>query len=426
MKEIKFVDVGEGITEGQIVKWLVKDKDNVKEDQAVAQVETDKAVVNVPAPIAGIIKIDMPEKSVLHLGNTLAHIGTQQEISTLESSGNIPKQEMQAGQTVNKGEKYLHEISENPEIESMEGKHEILAAPSVRKLARDMNVDLSKVKGTGPAGRILENDIRNFVGTSGTSPAAKPVSEKALPNFSGALEMQHAGEIERIPLSQTRRAIARNMEASATIPRAAHMDLVDASALYALVSKEKQEMEKDMSIKLTFMPFVIKAVIEALKENPNFNASYDSERLEIIKKNYYNIGIAAEAKDGLKVIVVKNADKKTIAALAKELQELRKKLDSNTITLDEMKDSTFTITNIGSLGGGFLSVPMINYPDVAILGIHLIRDWPIVENGEVKVGKILPISLAFDHRVVDGAEAVKFGNAFKKYIEDPEFLEMLG
>ena len=143
-------------------------------------------------------------------------------------------------------------------------------------------------------------------------------------------------------------------------------------------------------------------------------------------KKYYNIGLAAEAQDGLKVIVIKGADKKSIIEIASEIEALHKKILDQTISIDEMRDSTFTITNIGSLGGGYLSVPMINYPDVAILGIHLIRDMPVVDNGMIKVGKVLPFSLSFDHRVVDGAEAVKFGNALIKYLEDPDFLEMLG
>jgi len=248
---------------------------------------------------------------------------------------------------------------------------------------------------------------------------------KAVPKFSEVLEERHKEEIERVPLSQTRKAIARNMELSWTIPRATHMDIINATALYDIVNREKQKVEKDLGIKLTYLPFIIKATIEALKENPRFNASYDHEKLEIIVKKYYNIGLAAEAPDGLKVVVIKNADKKSIVELAKEIESLAEKVRNQTITIDEMRDSSFTITNIGSLGGGFLSVPMINYPDVAILGIHKIRDFPIVENGVVKPGKILPFSIAFDHRVVDGAEAVKFGNDLIRYIEDPEFLEML-
>jgi pyruvate dehydrogenase E2 component (dihydrolipoamide acetyltransferase) len=202
------------------------------------------------------------------------------------------------------------------------------------------------------------------------------------------------------------------------------MDLIDAQALFNVVQMEKARVMADLGIKLTFLPFIIKAAVEALKANPNFNASYDHDKLEIIRKNYYNIGLAAEAADGLKVVVIKNADRKSILDIAREIQQLHQKIQDQTIAIEEMRDNTFTITNIGSLGGGFLSVPIINYPDVAILGTHLIRDMPVVKNGKVAAGKVLPVSLVFDHRVVDGAEAVRFCNDIKTRIEDVDFLEL--
>ena len=202
------------------------------------------------------------------------------------------------------------------------------------------------------------------------------------------------------------------------------MDLIDAGSLYDIVSKEKANAEK-LGVKLTFLPFIIKAVVQALKENPRFNASYDQHKEEVVIKKYYNIGIGAEGPDGLKVIVIRDADSKSILKIAQELQELSSKVRKREVSIEEMRDSTFTISNIGSLGGGYLSVPMINYPEVAILGVHLIRDMAVVKDGKVVAGKVLPFSLVFDHRVVDGAEAVLFGNALKKYLEDPEFLDMI-
>jgi len=409
MKEIKFVDIGEGITEGHIQKWLVNDSDDVKEDQAVVQIETDKAIVNLPSPINGRIKIMAKEDTDVHIGDTLAIIGSDDELKniSIQKPEQIPQKSPEL-----KSQNQKQDISQ-----AQPTSREVIASPSVRKLAEQLGVDLMQVIGTGPNGRILENDVRSFT--------SKVVSEaKAVPKFSEVLEEQHKEEIERVPLSQTRKAIARNMELSWTIPRATHMDIINATALYDIVNREKQKAEKDLGIKLTYLPFIIKATIEALKGNPHFNASYDHEKLEIIVKKYYNIGLATEAPDGLKVVVIKNADAKSIIELAKEIESLAEKVRNQTITIDDMRDSSFTITNIGSLGGGFLSVPMINYPDVAILGIHKIRDFPVVENGVVKPGKILPFSLVFDHRVVDGAEAVKFGNDLIKYLEDPDFLEM--
>ena len=409
MKEIKFVDIGEGITEGHIQKWLVNDGDDVKEDQAVVQIETDKAIVNIPSPIDGRIKIMAKEDTDVHIGDILAIIGSEDELKSVSAQ--------KAEQMPQKSIELESQSQKQEASQAQPTGREVIASPSVRKLAEQLGVDLTQVIGTGPNGRILENDVRSFA--SKVMPGAK-----AVPKFSEVLEERHKEEIERVPLSQTRKAIARNMELSWTIPRATHMDIINATALYDIVNREKQKVEKDLGIKLTYLPFIIKATIEALKENPRFNASYDHEKLEIIVKKYYNIGLATEAPDGLKVVVIKNADTKSIIELAKEIESLAEKVRNQTITIDEMRDSSFTITNIGSLGGGFLSVPMINYPDVAILGIHKIRDFPVVENGVVKPGKILPFSLVFDHRVVDGAEAVKFGNDLIKYLEDPDFLEM--
>ena len=286
----------------------------------------------------------------------------------------------------------------------------------MRKLARDNNVDISKVTGTGPGGRIIENDIMNFAGK-----APQPPQNQA-PKFSEGLEAKHVGEIERVPMSQTRKAIAKNLELSLSIPTFTHMDLINATNLYDTVKREKPNLEKQ-GVKLTFLPFIIKATVQALKENPMANASYDRDRQEIIEKKYYNIGLAAQAPDGLKVIVIKDADKKGIIQIAKEIQALHEKIINMTITIDEMRDTTFTITNVGSIGRGFLSVPIINPPDVGILGVSMIRDQPIVnEKGEIVAAKIMPYSLVFDHRVVDGADAVKFGATLLKCLEDSKFL----
>ena len=402
IKSIRFVDVGEGITEGHLQKWLVRDGDQVKEDQGIAQVETDKAVVSVPAPIDGIVKIVAPDGTTLHVGDTLAYIGTPQELATVGSGAQTAAQIAMPKATQAQAEK---------PSQALPAQAQVLATPSVRKLAHDLGVDIAQVHGTGPAGRILENDVRS---------TGKP---QAAANAPGAEEQK--GSIERVPLTQTRKAIARNMEASLSIPAATHMDLIDAQALVDAVAKRKAQILADFGVKLTFLPFIIKAVVEALKASPNFNASYDRDNMEIIRKRYYNIGLAAEAPDGLKVVVIKDADKKGIVGIAKEIQQLHQKIQNQTITLEEMRDSTFTITNIGSLGGGFLSVPIINSPNVAILGTQMIKDMPVVKNGVVAVGKVFPVSLVFDHRVVDGADAVRFCNDIKACLENEIFLDKL-
>ncbi len=409
MYEIKFADVGEGITEGRVQKWLVGDGAQVKEDQPVVQIETDKAVVNIPSPIDGKIRIVAREGSDVAVGSVLAYVGTESE----QGAGGL-QQPAQA--TVSQAAQAQAAAPEAAEAQAQRS-NEVLATPYVRKLARELGVEIGSVRGTGTGGRVLENDVRAHAGKR--QQAAPPAK------FSEVLEERHAAEVERVPLSQTRKAIARNMELSWTIPRAVHMDMADATHLAKIVDTERERVVKEFGVKLSYLPFIIKAAVAALKQNPNFNASYDHERLEIVRKRYYNIGLAAEAQDGLKVIVVKGAHKLGIVEIAAEMQRLRGRLAAQTITLEEMRDSTFTITNIGSLHGGFLSVPMINYPDVAILGVHMIRDVPLVRNERVVIGKQLPLSLSFDHRVVDGAEAVKFCNALIGYLEDPEFLEML-
>lgn len=398
-------------------KWLFKDGDAVKEDQSIVQVETDKAVVNVPAPISGILRIAAKEGTTVKVGDLVATVGTADELATIQKAG---QQQNATASTVqlqdDKKKNTATASSMAAENSQVQQPPEIIATPSVRKLARELGVDVANVPGTGPNGRITENDVRNF---------KSAVQKKAVPKFSEVLEEKHSDEITRVPMSQTRKAIARNMELSWTIPRAVHMDDLNANALFGIVGREKPKLEK-LGIRLTFLPFIIKAVVQALKEYPRFNSSYDHEKQEIIVKRYINIGVSAEAPDGLKVLVIKGAGSKNIAQIAKELQELAAKVKDQSITLEEMSDSTFTITNIGSLGGGTYSVPMINYPEVAILGVHLIRDRPVVEDGMVKVGKVLPISLSFDHRVVDGADAVSFANAIIRYLEDPDFLEIMG
>ena len=420
MREIKFIDVGEGIIEGHIQKWLFKDGDKIKEDEPVVQIETDKAVVNLPSPVSGVLRINIQENTTVKVGATLAYVLDESEASSFapprETAAQQPKREaMQEQQNATSVPKAVLAPAED-----------IIATPSVRRMARNSNLDITKIRGTGPNGRITEGDVVAAAGKEGVHAHQQTESKTGhIDVVSKSLEVSHASEIERVPMSQTRKAIARNMEASWTIPRASHMELINATSLFRIVSKEKEKAKTQLGVHLTFMPFVIKATVEALKENPTFNASYDKDRQEIIVKMYYNIGLATETQDGLKVMVIKEADKKSIVQIAREIDALAEKFRNNTATLEDMRDSTFTITNIGSLGGGFLSVPMINYPEVAILGVHLIKDWAGVDEEMVKIQKILPVSVSFDHRVVDGAEAVHFTNSLKRYLEDAEFLEML-
>ncbi len=407
MKELKFVDVGEGITEGHIRKWLVPDGTNVKEDQAIVKVETDKAIVDVPAPIGGTVKINAQENTTVHLGDVIAYIGTPADLKNFKAPAS------KATLTIEKGPASGNLPRQEVAPQAMASK-EVIATPSVRKMIRELNLDINNITGSGPGGRIMENDVTAIASKPRTTPETSVSPSKQM----------FSGEVERVKLTQIRKAIAKNMEESAKIPRAAHMDLVNANALFAALNSMKKEVEQKYSTKLTLMSFIIKAAVEALKENQRVNSSYDGAAGEVIIKKYYNIGIAVDSPDGLRVVVIKNADKKNIVDLAKDLEDLHQKALNGTISIDEMRDSTFTITNVGSLGGGYLSVPMINPPEVAILGVHLLRDAAVVDNGQIKAGKILPISLSYDHRVVDGADGVRFTNSIIKRLQDPSFLKL--
>ncbi len=378
-------DLGEGITEGEIRKWLVKAGDTVEEHQTVLEVETDKAVVEVPSPKKGkVLKINKDIGEIAKVGEVLMTIAEVGEV--VEEK---PKEEERP--------KSVSVVGVLPEEEE-----EILATPAVRALAKELGIKLETVKGSGPGGSITKDDVID-------------ASEKAK-----KAEDQY-GAIERVPFRGLRRTIAKNLTLSQkTTAFVTGMDEADITELWNLREREKKSiMEK--GIHLTFLPFFIKAVYHALAEHPLLNASVDEGKEEIIVKKYYNIGIAVDTPDGLMVPVIKDADKKTILELATEIQNLSQKARERKIKLEEMKGSTFTITNYGHFGGTF-ATPIINYPDVAILGTGKISEKPWVKNGQIVIRRILPLSLTFDHRVTDGVDSAKFLSKVINYLEDPALL----
>jgi len=406
--EFKFPDLGEGITEGEIKKWLVKVGDVVKEDQSLAEVETDKAVVEVPSPEAGkILRLDHDEGDLVRVGEVLAVIGEEGEEPAAKK---VPEEapEKAPAETVKKRES-VSVVGELPEEEPVK------ALPKVRKLAKELGVDLVEIKGTGPGKRITEEDVRKAI-------PGKEVKErrpKKVPKF------DMYGWIDRRPLKGVRRTIANRMpEWQAKMAQVTSMDVVDVTKLVELRESRKEEVAKQRGVKLTYMPFVIKAVVEALKEHPILNSALDEEGEEIIIKKYYNIGVAVATEDGLIVPVVKGADQKSILELAEEVRKLAEQAQARKLDLADLKGGTFTITNYGVFGGTY-GTPIINYPEAAILGTGKIMDQPMVVNGEVKVRKVMHLSLTFDHRILDGAEAAQFMNALMRYLEEPELL-MLG
>lgn len=414
--EFKFPDVGEGITEGEIVKWKVKEGDPINEHDTLVEIETDKAIVEIPSPASGtILKIYHKQGDTVKVGETLVSIGEK---------GEKPAPVVKPAGAVG----YLEEAPEEVPLKKapvvvpeVEAGALVSAAPAVRRLARDLGVDLSKIRGTGSEGRVTEEDVRSFAKQTGV----RKIEEK-LPEVQAKIEKKYDmyGYLERVPLRGVRKAIAKHMvESIFTAPHVTHMDEVDVTRLYHHREREKRIAEAK-GIKLTYMPFIIKACIAALKKHPGFNASLDEEHEEIILKKYYNIGIAVDSENGLMVPVIKGADQKNIFALAREIVELAEKVRSREVDLSDLKGGTFTITNIGSLGGIF-ATPIINYPEVAILAVGRMTDRLVIDkDGKIRVRKILPLSLAFDHRVVDGADAAEFMNTLKEYLEDPDLLMM--
>ncbi len=412
--EFKFPDIGEGLTEGEIVRWLVKEGDEVKEGQPLVEVETDKALAEIPSPRTGVIlKILAKEREIVKVGQVIVVIGEKGEALAVPAAK--PKSVGVVG-----------ELEEAPEEAPAAARAEAvkltfvsphaLATPAVRALAKELGIDINKVRGTGPEGRVLEKDIRQAAEAK-----EKPVEVKPVEAPKKVRKYDLYGYVDRIPLRGVRRSIAKAMVKSKyTAPHVTTMDEADVTELWKIREKEKKRAEQK-GIKLTILPFIIKGVIAGLKEHPYLNATLDDENEEILLKKYYNIGVATDTPEGLMVPVVKNANEKSILQLAEELTRLVEKARNRTIDLADLKGGTFTITNYGALGGIY-GTPIINHPEVAILGTGKIKDTPVVRDGKIEIRKILFLALSFDHRVVDGAEAARFLNTAIARLEDPDLI----
>ena len=411
--EFKFPDIGEGLTEGEIVRWLVKEGDEIKEGEPLVEVETDKALAEIPSPRTGVIlKILAKAKEIVKVGQVIVVIGEKGEALAVPSPK--PKSVGVVGELEEAPEEAPGVAVQVEPIKTALVSEHVLATPAVRALAKELGVDINKVQGTGPEGRVLEKDVRQFaVGKE------KPVEEARKPTK--VKKYDFYGYIERIPLRGVRRSIAKAMVKSKfTAPHVTAMDEADVTALWKIREKEKKAAQKK-GIKLTILPFIIKAVIAGLTEHPSFNATLDDENEEIILKKYFNIGLATDTPEGLMVPVVKNAKEKSIFELAQEMAQLAEKARNRTIDLADLKGGTFTITNYGTVRGIY-GTPIINYPEVAILGVGRIQDMSVVRGGKVVVRKMIPLSLSFDHRVVDGAEAARFLNTVIARLEDPDLI----
>ncbi len=438
--DFKFPDVGEGIQEGEVVKWLVKEGDKVKADQVIVKVETDKAVVDLPAPVAGtILKINYKEGQKVNVGAVLVVIGESGEkvkVSKEESKeSKQPKKEEKPAKAEKAGKKeegrktgsVVGQLEEAPDEEIVQRPQTIAlqspplaagstirAAPAARLLAAQRGVNLAQVTASGANGEITRQDVENYAGKLSSIPQQTIPVKKTFGS---------QGYEERIPLKGIRKSIATNMVTSLReSAQVTFMEDINVTTLWSIREREKHVLE-EQKVKLTFLPFFIKAVIAALRENPLFNASLEGE--DIIVKKYYNIGVAVETEAGLMVPVIGKADEKSMIDIARELEVLAEKARTRSIGINDMQNGTFTITNYGSVGGTY-ATPILNVGEAGILGTGKIFEKVIPNKSSMgfSVARILPVSFTFDHRIADGAQAARFIESLKIFLEDPEHLLM--
>ncbi|WP_010530398.1 dihydrolipoamide acetyltransferase family protein [Lentibacillus jeotgali] len=427
----KLPDIGEGIHEGEIAKWFVKEGDEVQEDDVICEVQNDKSVVEIPSPVEGTVtKVHVDEGEVAVVGNTLISFDaegyesddeeedeTEQETEKTEGSSDSDKET-----ETDEGEEESDEQESGNSDQTSSDDKRVIAMPSVRKYARENDVNIQDVQGSGKNGRILKDDVDSYL--SGDQEAEQPV-EADEETQEPAAEQTPKGDYpeSREKMSGIRKSIAKAMVNSKTkAPHVTLMDEVDVTELVAHRKKFK-EVAAEQDIKLTYLPYVAKALISASKKYPILNAAVDDETDEIIHKHYYNIGIAADTDRGLLVPVVKDADRKSIFTISQEVNELAEKARSGKLSPEEMKGASNTITNIGSAGGQWFT-PVLNYPEAAILGIGRIQEKPIVRDGEIVAAPVLAVSLSFDHRIVDGATGQLALNQIKRLLNDPQLIMM--
>ena len=412
----KLPDIGEGIHEGEILKWFVQEGDEIKEDDVLCEVQNDKAVVEIPSPVEGkVLKIHVQEGEVAVVGDPLISIDAEgYEDDTPEAEPEHPSKEPAQEEKTEEREETIEDSVDRI----------VIAMPSVRKYAREKGVDIRAVQGTGKNGRILKEDIdRYLAGETKTEPEKEVVQETVETAKQEPVAL--AGEFPetREKLRGIRRVIADAMVKSKTT--APHVTLMDEVDVTGLVEHRKRykPIAEEQGIKLTFLPYVVKALISAGKKYPIINAAIDDETEEIVHKHYFNVGIAADTERGLVVPVIKHADKKNLFELSKEINELADKARNGKLSAEEMRGASFTISNIGSAGGQWFT-PILNYPEAVILGIGRIQEKPIARNGEVVVAPVLALSLSFDHRLLDGATAQLALNQIKRVLQDPELIMM--
>lgn len=415
MVEVKLHDIGEGMTEAEVLHYFVKPGDSVVADQALVEVQTDKMVAELPSPATGVVK-----ELVIEPGTTV-QVGTTILIIEVEGTVGVPS--TNEGPAAEAAVTVEEKIVEAPIITPVEekGYRRVLAAPYTRKIAREHGVDIEKIVGTGPAGRVTDEDVYRCMEGGGPAVELPVATEKAQPSQTST-EMKREVEpkvpADVIPFKGIRKQIAKKMTHSlATIPHVTHFEEIDMTNLMAL----RQELKED-GISISAVAFFIKALVVALKDFPVFNAKLDEENEVILLEKDYNIGLAVDTTLGLIVPVLKHAQQKTLREIHSEMKELNEKAQQGTLSGNEMRGGTITISNVGPLGS-IAATPIINHPETAIIAFHKTKKCAVVtDDDEIVIRSMMNISMSFDHRVADGATAVAFTNRFAELIENPKKL----
>jgi len=429
--EFKLPDLGEGVEAGDVVRVLVSEGDLIEADQAVLELETDKALIEVPCPFAGTVaSVDVKEGDKVPVGAVLITV-EETEAEAKKSAEPQSKVEDKVEKTepedVKAGDESADEAPQparQPAVPEPapqappqpDGKTPAPAAPVTRRFARELGVDLHQVPGSGPGGRIVREDVQAHVrqAMAGKVPAATVATVgPPLPDFA------KWGEIERQPLRSVRRKTAERMGLAWSLaPHVTQFDRADVTDLEAFRQRHKAEADARAG-RLTPTVLILKAVVTALKAFPQFNASLDLGAGELVLKRYYHIGIAVDSDRGLLVPVIRDVDRKDILELAVELNDMAERTRQGKVTLEELQGGAFTLTNLGSIGGTAFT-PIVNYPEVAILGIARSREEPVVRNGRVESRLMMPLCLSYDHRVIDGAAGARFTQKLVESLENPE------
>jgi pyruvate dehydrogenase E2 component (dihydrolipoamide acetyltransferase) len=438
--EFKLPDLGEGIAEGEILKWYVDEGGEIVEDEPLMDVETDKAAVTIPSPRGGRIAAYRGKVGdIVNVGDVVVVIDDGAATAAVEETvAEKSFAEPDAVETL--------PVPEAVAPAAIPGvRRPVPAAPATRRLARKLKVDINLVTPSGPGGRVTPEDVHRFAEHGLTVaatpeaavhvPAKQAVDDTAFAEFAAHasstipfLEVEPMpdfsalGPVEIEPLRSIRRKVARKMVTSMTlVPHVAHMDEADVTDLDLFRVRERKRRAGGSGGRLTLLAFVVKAVTAGLRAAPAFNASLDPFKEEIIYKKFYNIGFAADTGRGLVVPVVKGTDTKSIIRIADDIYEKATLARDGKLPAENMRDGTFTITNIGPLGGTAL-MPTINYPEVAILAMGKVQEKPVVRDGEIVIRKMLPLTLAFDHRIADGADAARFVAELVRQLSDPNLL----